>query len=103
MRKGSFILGSAVDSQVKGNLVILTDKVALVTGAGRGIGEAVALSLAKKGANLVIASRTEAELEHVASEVEKNGRQVEIVIADVSEKKRCKSPYKKKLGNIWSN
>ena len=62
----------------------LSQKIAIVTGAGRGIGEAVALALAKEGAKLAIVSRTRAELEKVASKISAMGGQAEIIVADVS-------------------
>ena len=52
----------------------LENKVALVTGASRGIGQAIAMGLAKSGADVVIASRKIADLETVASEITKTGR-----------------------------
>ena len=50
-----------------------TARVALVTGAGRGIGRAFALALASAGAELVLVSRTESELDEVAGEIESGG------------------------------
>ena len=47
----------------------LDDKVAVITGAGRGLGAAIALAFAEAGADVVIASRTEAQLEAVAEQV----------------------------------
>ena len=44
----------------------LTGKVAIVTGAGRGIGKSIALGLAQHGADVVLCSRTKKELEQVA-------------------------------------
>jgi len=47
----------------------LTDKVAFVTGASKGIGRAVAEQLASEGANVVITARTAGPLERAASEI----------------------------------
>ncbi|SFG63921.1 gluconate 5-dehydrogenase [Desulfotomaculum arcticum] len=47
----------------------LNNKVAIVTGAGRGIGKAIALGLAEAGANVVLASRTREQLEELAEEI----------------------------------
>jgi 7-alpha-hydroxysteroid dehydrogenase len=63
----------------------LTDRVAVVTGAGRGIGAATALALAEAGADVVISSRTEAQLAEVAERVEKAGRRAHVVPADLSD------------------
>ena len=52
----------------------LTGKKALVTGAGRGIGKAVALGLARAGADVGLVARTESELKAVAGEVKEIGR-----------------------------
>lgn len=52
----------------------LKDKVALVTGASRGIGKAAALGLAKAGADLAIASRKLPDLEQAAAEIKGTGR-----------------------------
>ncbi len=61
----------------------LSGKVAIVTGAGRGMGYHIALALAKYGADLVICSRTISELEKTKSEAEKLGRQVLLQKVDV--------------------
>ncbi len=62
----------------------LSGKVAIVTGAGRGMGYHIALALAKYGADLVVCSRTVSELERVGAEIEKFGRRVLIQQMDVT-------------------
>ncbi len=63
----------------------LEDKVAVVTGASRGIGRAAALALAKEGAHVVITSRTEAELNTLAEEIQALGRRALVVVGDASQ------------------
>ena len=63
----------------------LTDRVAIVTGAGRGIGAASAVALAEAGADVVLAARTDEQLRAVASQVEAVGRQAVVVAADLSD------------------
>jgi len=54
----------------------LTNKVAIVTGSGRGIGKAIALGFADVGADLVVVARTAAEIEAAAAEVRDRRRRV---------------------------
>jgi 7-alpha-hydroxysteroid dehydrogenase len=63
----------------------LDDQVAIVTGAGRGIGAAIALAYADAGADVVISSRTEDQLREVAAQVEKLGRRALVVPADLND------------------
>ena len=62
----------------------LDGKVAVVTGAGRGIGKAVALSLAKSGCRVVLSARTPAQLEEVQRKIEQGGGRAAIVPADLT-------------------
>jgi 7-alpha-hydroxysteroid dehydrogenase len=62
----------------------LDDKVAVITGAGRGLGAAIAIAFADVGADVVIASRTRSELEAVAEQVRAAGRRAHVVAADLA-------------------
>ena len=64
---------------------LLADKVAVVTGAGRGIGRAVALAYARMGADVACVSRTEENSANVAAEVEALGRRAWPLAVDVSD------------------
>jgi len=64
---------------------LVTDQVAIVTGAGRGIGRATALALAEAGADVVISARTLDQLEDVAQQIERFGRRAACVPADLSD------------------
>ncbi|WCK56798.1 3-ketoacyl-ACP reductase [Aneurinibacillus sp. Ricciae_BoGa-3] len=63
----------------------LTGKCALITGAGKGIGRAIAIALAKEGVNLGLLARTASDLEKVAKDLrETSGVQVSIAAADIT-------------------
>lgn len=61
----------------------LTGRVAIVTGAGRGIGKAIALGLADAGADVVVAARTASDIEATAGEITAKGRKALAVPTDV--------------------
>jgi 7-alpha-hydroxysteroid dehydrogenase len=62
----------------------LDGKRAVVTGAGKGIGRGISLQLARAGADLVISSRTQEDLDSLAIEIEALGRQATKVVVDVT-------------------
>ncbi|RMD90996.1 MAG: SDR family NAD(P)-dependent oxidoreductase [Calditrichaeota bacterium] len=72
----------------------LKNKVALITGASRGIGRATALALAREGANVVIASRTMSDLQQLAREIGNLGRKVLPIEADISRESQIKEMIK---------
>jgi len=83
----------------------LDGQVAVVTGAGKGIGRGIALCLAEAGADVVVASRTLSDVQAVAAEIEQLGRRAIPVAVDVtnSEQLRTLAVAAKELGgmNIW--
>jgi NAD(P)-dependent dehydrogenase (short-subunit alcohol dehydrogenase family) len=71
-------------------LFSLSGKRALVTGASRGIGRAIAEGLAAAGADVALAARSAEALEEVAWAIRSKGHQAEAIIADVSKVKDCR-------------
>lgn len=62
----------------------LSGKVAIVTGGGRGIGKAIALGLAEHGAEVVLSSRTQTQIEQVAQEIRNLGRKALPIVVDLT-------------------
>ena len=68
------------------DLFRLDGQTAIVTGAGKGIGRAIALAFADAGANVVAAARTQADIDDTANEVVKRGRRALAVKCDVMQR-----------------
>jgi len=62
----------------------LDGQAAVVTGAGRGLGAAIAVAFAEVGADVLICSRTRSELDTVAAQIEGTGRRAHVVVADLA-------------------
>lgn len=73
----------------------LTDKVALVTGAGSGIGKAAAELMAKEGAKVALLGRTEDELNKTLSQIQSNGGAAIPLLADISQPEQMQQATQK--------
>ncbi|PCH76661.1 MAG: 3-ketoacyl-ACP reductase [Flavobacteriaceae bacterium] len=73
----------------------LQGKKALITGAGKGIGKALALAFAKEGIDVALLSRTTSDLEKVAEEVRALGVKAMVIAADVSDEKSVNAAAEK--------
>ena len=80
----------------------LSGKVAIVTGAGRGIGKAIALFLGGLGARVVLAARSEPELNQVAAEIRSQGGEALVVRTDLTRDAEVERLVDASLGH-WSS
>jgi len=70
--------------------VKLKDKVAIITGGGRGIGKAISLAFANEGAAVVVAARNLSRLEDVAKEIKSKGGKAKAIQTDISDHEQVK-------------
>src|SRR5258708_11474542 len=68
---------------VEEKTMLLKDKIAVITGGGRGLGRVIALAYAKEGADLVLASRSVEALQETRAKVEDLGRKALVVPTDI--------------------
>ncbi|RCX16768.1 3-oxoacyl-[acyl-carrier protein] reductase [Fontibacillus phaseoli] len=81
----------------------LQNKTAIITGAGKGIGKALAVALAKEGVNLGLIARTASDLESLQQELGKTyGIKVLIAPADISEQAEAAAAVSKLIGELGS-
>lgn len=78
----------------------LKNKVAIVTGASRGIGEAISLAFAREGTDLVVVGRNKEGLTRVAEKVKEVGRQCLVVVADVSKEEEVNQAAQQTLNHF---
>ncbi|SHG42007.1 3-ketoacyl-ACP reductase [Flavobacterium johnsoniae] len=78
----------------------LKNKNAFITGAGKGIGKAVAIALAKEGVNVILVSRTQADVDQLAAETNKLGVKSLALSADVSDISSINSAVEKALAEF---
>ncbi len=81
----------------------LDGKIALITGASKGLGKAMALALSQAGATIALVSRDEAKLQSVQREIEDSGGKAELFLADVKDEQqveRLETEVATRLGKI---
>ncbi|WP_417939970.1 3-ketoacyl-ACP reductase [Flavobacterium sp. RS13.1] len=78
----------------------LKNKNALITGAGKGIGKAIAIALAKEGVNVILVSRTQLDIEQLAIKIENFGVKSLALTADVADINSVNSAVEKALAEF---
>jgi NAD(P)-dependent dehydrogenase (short-subunit alcohol dehydrogenase family) len=82
-----------INENCRSNLVKLKGNTALITGASKGIGRAIALAFAAEGADLAVTGRNESELRSLAQAAESHGVRCTIIVADLAQRDAAASVY----------
>ena len=78
----------------------LSGRKAIVTGGGKGIGEAIAVALAAQGCSVIVSGRTEASLRKTADKIQQQGGDALPVVCDVSDPRSVDALFEK-AGQVW--
>lgn len=78
----------------------LTDKVSLITGAGRGIGRGIAVAMAKEGSSVILVSRSQSELEETANIINESGGTASSIKTDISDVNQVNNMIEKALNKF---
>ena len=81
----------------------LNNKIALITGGGRGMAGVIALAFAREGAHCVVAARMQSQVDGVAEEVKSLGRKALSVQCDVANRESIQTYDREGHRSIWSN
>ena len=80
----------------------IKNKVALVLGGGSGLGQAMALSLASEGCKVVVAGRTEANLQKTVAQIQETGGQAHPIVWDLAQLDQIDSHFAK-IESLWGS
>ena len=78
----------------------IENEVAIITGGGRGIGKAIALTLAEAGVDVTVVARTREQIEQTANEARQLGRRALAITADVSQENQVKEVVERTLSEF---